>query len=30
MKIESLDHIALWVADRDTLADFCATIWACT
>ena len=22
MKIESLDHIALWVADRDTLADF--------
>jgi catechol 2,3-dioxygenase-like lactoylglutathione lyase family enzyme len=22
MKIESLDHVALWVADRDTLADF--------
>lgn len=25
MKIESLDHIALWVSDRDTLADFCTT-----
>jgi catechol 2,3-dioxygenase-like lactoylglutathione lyase family enzyme len=25
MRIESLDHIALWVADRDTLADFLAT-----
>jgi catechol 2,3-dioxygenase-like lactoylglutathione lyase family enzyme len=23
MKIESLDHIALWVSDRDALADFC-------
>ncbi|HEU4449874.1 MAG TPA: VOC family protein [Gaiellaceae bacterium] len=22
MKIETLDHVALWVADRDTLADF--------
>src|SRR5438093_1476235 len=22
MKIESLDHVALWVEDRDTLADF--------
>ena len=22
MKIETLDHIALWVADRDELADF--------
>ena len=22
MKIESLDHVALWVADRDTLAEF--------
>src|SRR5437763_15400804 len=22
MKIESLDHVALWVADRDVLADF--------
>src|SRR5438034_8918625 len=22
MKIESLDHVALWVADRDILADF--------
>lgn len=25
MKIESLDHIALWVSDRDTLADFCTS-----
>jgi catechol 2,3-dioxygenase-like lactoylglutathione lyase family enzyme len=24
MDIETLDHIALWVADRDTLARFCA------
>ena len=23
MHIDTLDHIALWVADRDTLADFC-------
>ena len=25
MKIETLDHVALWVADRDTLADFLTT-----
>jgi catechol 2,3-dioxygenase-like lactoylglutathione lyase family enzyme len=24
MDIETLDHIALWVADRDTLAQFCS------
>src|SRR3954447_6172701 len=23
MHIETLDHIALWVADRDAIADFC-------
>lgn len=25
MKVESLDHIALWVADRDALAAFCTS-----
>ena len=25
MQIETLDHVALWVADRDALADFLTT-----
>ena len=30
MQIETLDHVALWVADRDRLADFLTTHAGCT